>query len=33
MGAPSYAGKQVYRGLDVHREFFVAGGICDGVDG
>jgi hypothetical protein len=25
MGTPSYEGKQVYMGLDVHREFFVAG--------
>jgi hypothetical protein len=24
MGTPSYEGKQVYMGLDVHREFFVA---------
>ena len=31
MGAPSYEGKQVYMGLDVHREFFVASCICDGV--
>ncbi|MEN9845291.1 MAG: hypothetical protein RIS36_438, partial [Pseudomonadota bacterium] len=23
MGTPSYEGKQVYMGLDVHREFFV----------
>ena len=30
MGAPSYEGKQVYRGLDVHREFFVTSCICDG---
>ena len=29
MGAPSYEGKQVYRGLDVPREFFVASCICD----
>ena len=31
MGTPSYEGKQVYMGLDVHREFFVASCICDGV--
>jgi transposase len=31
MGTPSYEGKQVYIGLDVHREFFVASCICDGV--
>ena len=31
MGVPSYEGKQVYMGLDVHREFFVARLICDGV--
>ena len=31
MGAPSYEGKQVYMGLDVHRDFFVASCICDGV--
>ena len=31
MGVPSYEGKQVYMGLDVHREFFVASCICDGV--
>ncbi len=31
MGTPSYAGKQVYRGLDVHREVFVTSCICDGV--
>ncbi len=26
-----YEGKQVYMGLDVHREFFVSSCICDGV--
>jgi len=26
----SYEGKQVYIGLDVHREFFVASCICEG---
>jgi transposase len=31
MGTPSYEGKQVYMGLDVHREFLVASCICDGV--
>ncbi len=31
MGIPSYEGKQVYMGLDVHREFFVSSCICDGV--
>jgi len=31
MGTLSYEGKQVYMGLDVHREFFVASCICDGV--
>jgi hypothetical protein len=31
MGTPSYEGKQVYMGLDVHREFFVASCICAGV--
>ncbi len=31
MGTPSYEGKQVYVGLDVHREFFVTSCICDGV--
>ena len=31
MGTPSYEGKQVYMGLDVHREFFVASYICAGV--
>jgi hypothetical protein len=31
MGTPSYEGKQVYMGLDVHREFFVASCICDGL--
>jgi transposase len=30
MGTPSYEGKQVYMGLDVYREFFVASCICDG---
>ena len=30
MGTPSYEGKQVYMGLDVHREFLVASCICDG---
>ena len=30
MRTPSYEGKQVYIGLDVHREFFVASCICDG---
>ena len=31
MKTPSYEGKQVYIGLDVHREYFVASCICDGV--
>jgi transposase len=31
MKTTSYEGKQVYIGLDVHREFFVASCICDGV--
>ena len=31
MGTPSYDGEQVYMGFDVHREFFVASCICDGV--
>ena len=31
MKTTSYEGKQVYMGLDVHREFFVASCICDGV--
>jgi hypothetical protein len=31
MGTRSYEGKQVYIGLDFHREFFVASCICDGV--
>ena len=31
MGTPSYEGKQVYMGLDVHREFFVASDIPIGV--
>ena len=31
MGTPSHEGKQVYMGLHVHREFFVASCICDGV--
>jgi transposase len=31
MGTLSYEGKQVYMGLDVHRKFFVASCICDGV--
>jgi hypothetical protein len=31
IGRPSYEGKQVYMRLDVHREFFVASCICDGV--
>ena len=31
MGTPSYEGKQVYMGLDEHREFFVASCICDEV--
>ncbi len=33
METPSYEGKQVYMGLDVHHEFFVASYICDGVRG
>lgn len=31
MKAACYEGKQVFIGLDVHREFFVAGCICEGV--
>jgi transposase len=31
MKTTSYEGKQVYIGLDVHREFFVASCICEGV--
>ena len=31
MKTTSYEGKQVFIGLDVHREFFVASCICDGV--
>jgi hypothetical protein len=31
MKMTSYEGKQVFIGLDVHREFFVASCICDGV--
>ena len=31
MGTPSYEGKHLYIGLDVHREFFVASCIYDGV--
>ena len=31
MKTTSYEGKQVYIGLDVHREFFVASCICDGI--
>ena len=33
MGPSCYEGKQVYMGLDVHREFFVSSCICDGVVG
>jgi hypothetical protein len=29
MKTPSYEGKEVYIGLDVHRECFVAGCICE----
>ena len=31
MGTSSYEDRQVYMGLDVHREFFVASWIYDGV--
>ena len=31
MKTTSYKGKQVYIGLDVHREFFVASCISEGV--
>ena len=31
MGTPSYEGKQLYMGLDVHREFFDVSCICDGL--
>ena len=31
MKTTRYEGRQVYMGLDVHREFFVASCICDGV--
>ena len=31
MKTASYEGKQVYIGLDVHRECFVASCICDGA--
>jgi len=31
MKTTSCEGKQVYIGLDVHREFFVASCICDGI--
>lgn len=31
MKTTSYEGKQVFIGLDVHREFFVASCICEGV--
>ena len=27
----SYAGKRVYIGIDVHRGFFVASCVCEGV--
>ena len=31
MKTASYESKQVFIGLDVHREFFVASCICDAV--